>query len=247
MQTAKETALSALDPKARFRAAVPRNALIDISESVRTARSSAAKRALFLGLQGGAAAQLTGYEAHKVMELRLAAIARSYGGAPFDGGLFPRTSLRNFQMMADFDGVLIVRASIVEVWALPTRSTTRVNGSTLNWPYSKQTELYPREHSVDPPMLALLLTCRDKEVRGRYHEVAIAAMEPDHGGFIFYENVDSFIAGYESHDSGDATPDKIPTSRPQGPLPMTLRNPRVPFVGGEHPDVPDDKEETSPS
>lgn len=236
-----EMALLSLDVKARFRADVPRRALLDIVEATRAARSQAAKNAALVGLTGRAATALTGYQTHKVMEKRLAALALAYGGLSLDGGLFPGTTLRGFQVLAKFGGVLIARASIVESRALPTRCATRINGSTINWPFSGQRGLFPQDPGADPQMFALLVTCRDKEVRGKFHELAIALIEPDYSGYILYEDADSFIAGYdagEGHASTTGTPPMPPSS---GSFNIILRNPSKPFEGGESPKQPDEE------
>jgi hypothetical protein len=236
-----EMALAALDAKARFRAKVPRDAMISLGEGVRAIRSSAARRALQIGLIGRSATEVTGYETHKVMERKLASIAAAYGGTSREGGFFPQTELRNFQMLADFGSVLIARASIVEVRALPPRCTTRTNGSELNFPYSHQDDLFRPPMSDEPPMFALLLTCRDKEVRGKYHEVAIAVIEPDYSGFIFYEDVDTFIAGYtKGSESADDPTSETDTAAPDG-FQIKLRDVKKPFEGGEHPQLPEEE------
>jgi hypothetical protein len=241
MQLGMEIALVALDAKARFRASVPRHALIDLVDTVKAVRSSAARHAFQVGLEGGSATQLTGYEAHKVFERKLRRIAAISGGDSQDGGLFPGTELRNFQVLARFGSVLLARASIFEVRALPSACTTRKNGSSLNSPFSHQEELFSLERGDDPTMFALLLTCRDKEVRGRYHEVAIGLVEPDYSGFIFYEVADSFIAGYgTSGASGETSKDEM-TARGAPQLDIKLRNVKTPFEGGERP--PDQSEE----
>src|ERR1019366_1924912 len=50
LQTAMEIALRAFDAKTRFRANVPRGALIDLVENTRAARSAAARHAMLLGV-----------------------------------------------------------------------------------------------------------------------------------------------------------------------------------------------------
>ena len=229
--------MAALDAKALFRANVPRNALIDLVEGVRAIRSAAAQHASRLGLQGSAATQLVGYETHKVMESKLKRVADAYNGASQDGGCFPGTELRCHQMLATWGPILIARASIREARALPTSCATRKNGSSLNWPYSKQTEMGFRHPADDPPMFAMILTCRDIEVRGKFHEIAIAAMEADCSGFIFYESADTFIAGYGAPDAmSDGSSGTSPTPPSGPPLPMQLRGDvKKPFEGGEHP------------
>lgn len=233
MQLGMEVALVAFDATARFRTNVPRHALIDLVDTVKAVRSSAARHALQVGLEGGSATQLTGYEAHKVFERKLPRIAITSGGESQDGGLFPGTELRNFQMLARFGSVLLARASIFEIRALPSACTTRRNGSRLNSAFSHQEELFSREWGDDPTMFALLLTCRDKEARGRYHEVAVGAVEPDYSGFIFYEDADSFIAGYGALGAGGYTSEPGTAARGTPKLDIKLRNVKTPFEGGE--------------
>jgi hypothetical protein len=244
MQIGMEVALPALDAKARIRASVPRPALIDYSDTVRAVRSSAARHAVQVGLEGGSATQLTGYEAHKVFERKLRGIAIAHGGGSQDGGFFPDTTLRNFQVLAQHGCVLIARATIFEVRALPSACTSRRNGSSLNWPYSRQEGLFPRERSDDPTIFALLLTCRDKELRGKYHEVAIGVIEPDYSGFIFYEDVDSFIAGYIEIAGGHVDPTDGTDAATGDGFHIKLRDVKTPFEGGEHPRLPEDESGT---
>ena len=171
---------------------------------------------MLLGLSGRAASEVTGYQTHKVVERKFAAVAAAHRGTSIDGGVFPGTALRNFQMLAVFGSVLIARATIGEVRALPKQCASRVNGSTINWPFSGQEGLFPPEPLDDPAMFALLLTCKDKEVRGRFHEIALGVIEPDHSGFIFYEFADSFISSYRSDGSDETSVEDKPTPRLRG-------------------------------
>lgn len=230
--------MPALDAKARFRADVPRDLLLSLVEGLRDARSQAARNASLVGLDGRAATELTGYQTHKVFEKKLIRLASSRGSGAIDGGFFPGTTLRCYQGLGMFGSVLIARASIFESRALPPQCATRINGSTINWPYSRQGELLGRDPGDDLKMFALLLTCRDKEVRGKFYEVAIGAIEPDYAGFIFYENVESFIAGYD-----EVAPEPVDGSgsTASSPFNLVLRNPSKPFEGGETPQPPDEE------
>jgi hypothetical protein len=76
------------------------------------------------------------------------------------------------------------------------------------------------------------LTCRDRHDVGKFHEVAVAVIESDFSGFAFYEEIDSFIAGYgEGHASAEK--DKAPAPDGPAPLGIELRKDVKPFIGGE--------------
>jgi hypothetical protein len=208
--------------------------MIEHAQMVRLCRSEAGYYPKSVGLNGSRAARVIGYAAHELTEHRLAALADRFGGLVINGSHFPGTELRSYQVVAHYGRVLLGRATIADRRELPTRNITRSNGASLNRPFTLKPELpglLPAP-AVDSVLYALLLTCRDRRDASKLFEVAIGIIENDFSGFIFYQEIDQFIAGYEDHESKPVrSAAKVETQ----PIGLELRKGVQPFVAPENP------------
>ena len=192
-----------------------------------------------MGLTGKAAARTVGYATHEITEDRLIQMGVVQGGIVIQGSCFPGTQLRNYQVLVEYGSIVVGKATIAEVGELPTKNLTRANGVTLNRSYAEQLELpsfsqavEARVDSSDVPMYVTILTCRDRNNLSGLHEVAVAVIDASFESFIFYDEIDSFIAGYDAaSDEGSWATGSV--EAPMQPIPLQVRKDVKPFVGGE--------------
>jgi hypothetical protein len=222
---------------------VSKDHLIDLADEARACRKIAAEHALYMGLTGKSANRITGMATYELMEKRLYELTESVGGFPLEAGCFPGTTLRNYQTLGRHGRVLIGRASMSEIGALPSANLTRTHGAMLNSSYGTQPYLDGlAPASTEELLYVLLLTCRDSRSVKDLAEVAIGVLEPDFSGFIMYETIDRFLGGY------GAIPDP---ATPRGPddaqsLGLSLKPKVQPFIGGEaRPELREDEGKAS--
>lgn len=228
-----------------IRADVPRDVLIDLADAARASRKLAGEHALGMGLAGKSANRIAGMAAHELMELRLCELTEAAGGLVLEGGCFPGTTLRSYQSLCRYGRVLIGKASISEIGALPNPNMTRANGAKLNVPYGSQTYLEGLEPQAptEDVVYMLLLTCRDRNDVKSLAEVAIGVLEPDCSGFVMYQKVDRFLGSYDAAPVvRDPSGDRPRSATPAG---LSLKPIAAPFVGGEtEPEDADDSGRT---
>jgi len=186
-----------------------------------------------MGLAGRFALQIAGFGAYAIQNKRLPDLTLLQGGHVIEGQNFPGTELRSYQPICRYGRVLVGKASIQDPGELPSQNITRANGATVNVKHGS-TACFPGfgpKPPVEDVIYALLLTCRDRNDPERYTHVAIAVLEPDFSGFIFYESLDTFIAGYG--DAGEENSGNTGAVA-AGPLPgLALKKGVVPFQGTE--------------
>lgn len=211
---------------------VGKDKLIDVADLLRSTRKTAGEHAGAMGLAGRQALRIAGFGAYEIQTKLLPELTLLQGGFVIEDDNFPGTELRSFQPICRYGRVLFGKASIPDPGELPTRNVTRSNGAKVNVPHGTAAFL----PGLEPPaptkdvVYVLLLTCRDRNDPARYQHVAIAALEPDFSGFIFYEPLDQFIAGYGEIDSGTATGATTPAAASLG---LELKKGVPPFQGSE--------------
>lgn len=213
---------------------VTKDQLIDVADLLRSTRKTAGEHAGAMGLAGRAALRIAGFSAYEIQTKMLPELTLLQGGIVIEGENFPGTELRSFQPICRYGRVLFGKASIPDPGELPTQNVTRGNGAKVNVRHGTA-EFLP---GLAPPaptedvIYALLLTCRDRNDPAKYLHVAIAVLEPDFSGFIFYESLDGFIAGYGEGKAGGVTHGATTGPAPT-PLGLELKKGVAPFQGSE--------------
>jgi hypothetical protein len=212
---------------------VDKDKLIDIADLLRSTRKTAGEHAGAMGLAGRQALRIAGFSAYELQAKLLPELTLGQGGVVIEDDNFPGTELRSFQPICRYGRVLFGKASIPDAGELPTRNVTRSNGAKVNVLLGSATFLPGLEPAAptEDVVYVLLLTCRDRNDLARYQHVAIAALEPDFSGFIFYESLDHFIAGYGEICSEIGTHGA--TSPATASLGLELKKGVTPFQGSE--------------
>jgi len=228
--------MSADDVKRIIREDVTKSQLIDIADTLRSTRKTAGQHASAMGLAGRSASRIAGFGAYELQNIHLPALTIAHGGTVIDGENFPGTELRTYQPISQFGRTLIGKASIPDPGELPTQNLTRANGAKVNVKYATTGYLFGCEPAAptEDVIYVLLLTCRDRHDPEAYAEVAIAALEPDFSGYIFYELLDAFVAGY-ADGSAESTGD-VPATPIAPDFGLALRKGVSLFQGSETPD-----------
>lgn len=212
---------------------VKKGELIDAADLLRSTRKTAGEHASAMGLAGRAALRIAGFGAYEIQTKLLPELTQLQGGVVIEGENFPGTDLRSFQPICRYGRVMFGKASIPDPGELPTQNVTRGNGAKVNVRHGTA-EFLP---GLAPPaptedvVYVLLLTCRDCNDPEKYQHVAIAALEPDFSGYIFYESLDGFIAGYGEEEAGSGAP----AASAPAPLGLELKKGVAPFQGSEAP------------
>lgn len=215
---------------------VTKDQLIDVADMLRSTRKIAGDHAGAMGLEGRSALRIAGFGAYEIQTKRFPELTLLQGGIVIEGENFPGTELRSFQPISRYGRVLFGKASIPDPGGLPTQNVTRGNGAKVNVRHGTA-EFLP---GLAPPaptedvVYVLLLTCRDRNDPAKYQHVAIAALEPDFSGFIFYQTLDAFIAGYGEEEASTAGAG-APAAPARAPLGLELKKGVAPFQGSEAP------------
>lgn len=228
--------MSADDVKRIIREDVTKSQLIDIADTLRSTRKTAGQHACAMGLEGRSASRIAGFGAYELQNKLLPELAVAQGGIVINGENFPGTELRTYQPISRFGRILIGKASIPDPGELPTQNLTRKNGAKVNVKHATTGYLFGCEPvgSTEDVIYVLLLTCRDRNDPESYEEVAIAVLEPDFSGYICYDTLDAFIAGYGTTESGVGP--GAPAAPAAAALGLTLKKGVAPFHGSETPE-----------
>ncbi len=223
------------DIKRRLLGALPRHLVIDLLDMA-AARTLQAHELIRDGtdLDGRSARALEGQARFRLMEKGFQTVCGGHGGIALEGGVIPNTDLRFFQPFIRFGGaepgVVLGLASMPARHELPVKNQSRNAGVSLNYHLTPRLDL---DDTGPKPgdIFVLFLVARDPARAGKLEEVAIGIIDAEYASYLFYEPLETFIAGYadggEGGDAGDGEPP---------PALVTLKRRRQPYKPPEAPD-----------
>ena len=223
------------DIKRRLLSALPRHLVIDLLDMA-AARTLQAHELIRDGtdLDGRSARALEGQARFRLMEKGFQTVCEGHGGIALEGGVIPNTDLRFFQPFIRFGGaepgVVLGLASMPARHELPAKNQSRNAGVSLNYHLTPRLDL---DDTGPKPgdIFVLFLVARDPARAGKLEEVAIGIIDAEYASYLFYEPLETFIAGYadggEGGDAGDGEPP---------PALVTLKRRRQPYKPPEDPD-----------
>lgn len=188
------------DFKRRLITTLPRHLVLDLFDMA-TARTLKAHELVRDGtdLRGRSARALEGQARFRLMEKGFQDVCEQYGAIALDGGVIPGTDLRFFQPFMRFGGVgpgvVLGFASMPSRKELPTKNQSRASGVSLNYYLTPRLDLDGKGPKPGD-IFVLFLVARDPGRAGKVEEVAIGIIDAKYAGYLFYEAVENFIAGY---------------------------------------------------
>lgn len=226
--------------KQRVLSTLPRELVIDLFDvAVSRARQAHELVRDNTDLSGRSARGLEGQARFRLMEKGFQDVCERHGGLRLDGDVIPGTDLRYYQPFmrfgGDAPGVLLGLASMPARTELPVKNQSRSAGVTLNYRLTPRLDLGDGSASPKPgDIFVLLLFARDPAHAGQVEEVAIGVIDAEYAGYLFYESLEAFLAGYA-----------VPTDSAEGesgsPL-VTLKKTRKAFKPPETPEADDNAE-----
>lgn len=225
-----------------LRKALTKNLLVDLEDGLRAEALKAFEIVRdHTGLDKKRARESEGQLRFRMMERRFEEVCKMHGGALLDGGVIPSTDLKVFQPFMRFEvdgqGIILGLAAMPEPKALPQKNKSRLAGVRLNYhltPRLALDESGPKSGDI----FVLLLVSRHRERAGQIEEVAIGIIDSKYETFLFYETLDTFLAG---HADAPVVPSQ-PDAPPPAPATVALKKRVTPFVPPEA--MPEPKKET---
>jgi hypothetical protein len=223
------------DIKCRLITALPRHLVLDLLDMA-VARTLKAHELVRDGtdLSGRGARALEGQARFRLMEKGFQVVCEQHGAVALEGGVIPNTDLRFFQPFMRFGGseagVVLGFASMPARHEMPVKNQSRAAGVSLNYHLTPRLDL--DDQGPKPgDIFVLFLVARDPGRAGKIEEVAVGVIDAEYAGYLFYEPVETFVAGY-------ATPTEV-TDADARPELVRLKTKRKQF---KPPEVPDPKD-----
>jgi len=227
--------------KRRLIATLPRHLVLDLLDMA-TARTLAAHELVRDGtdLSGRSARALEGQARFRLMEKGFQDVCEQHGAVAVEGGMIPGTNLRFFQPFMRFSGtkfgVVLGFASMPARAEVPSKNQSRVAGVSLNYYLTPRLDLDDKGPKPGD-IFVLFVVARDPARAGKVEEVAIGVIDAEYASYLFYEPVETFIAGYaESIES--------PVKGVDVAHLVTLKTKRKTY---KPPEVPDSEDDTGQS
>lgn len=161
------------------------------------------------GLDEKRARELVGQARFRMLEKGFVDVCEIHGGQLLPDGVIPGRGVRAFQPFMRFGneapGVVLGIASMPMAKELPNKNQSRSAGVLLNDFLTPQLDL--GDVTVKPgDIFVLFLFARDRGRPGMIDEVAIGIIDADYKAYLFYEPVDSFLAGYAPTPAPEPVP-----------------------------------------
>lgn len=230
--------------QARLRTVLSRDLLIDLEDRIKAEalRAYEVVRDGFEGLTPLRARGLEGQARFRSCEQGFEDVCTLHGGRLLEGGVIPKTDLKIHQPFMRFEhegqGVVLALASMPVTGALPVKNKSRLAGVSINYELSPRLDFDGAGPRIGD-IFGALLVARDRERAGKIEEIAVGVIASNYEGFLYYEPLDSFLAGEADVDPNIQPPD--PVVSPEGEQPqVTLKKVPKLFVP---PEAPSNREE----
>ena len=222
--------------KSRLLKALPKNLLVDLDDRLRAEALKAFEMVRDRsGLDAKRSRELEGQARFRMMEQAFQEVCESADGKLLEGGVIPRTDLKVFQPFIRFEGakhgVILGLSAMTEPKSIPSKNKSRLAAVSLNYYLSPRLDLDGASPKVGD-LFALFLVSRDKDRAGKIEEVALGVIDSKYESFLFYEPLETFMAGYTERPQG-----KAPTPRKRV---VALKKEIKPFVPPEMPKKEED-------
>ncbi|WP_156918186.1 hypothetical protein [Bradyrhizobium sp. Cp5.3] len=227
--------------RSRLRTVLSRNLLIDLEDRIKAEalRAHEVVRDGFEGLTPLRARGLEGQARFRSCEQGFEDVCSLHGGHLLEGGVMPKTDLRIHQPFMRFEhegqGIILALASMPATGALPAKNKSRLAGVSVNYELSLRLDFDGTGPKIGDIFVALLVA-RDRDRAGKIEEIAVGVIESNYEGFLYYEPLNSFLAG-EDGVAPDVPP-PTPIAPPEAEQPQVmLKKVMRPFVPPEAPTV----------
>lgn len=181
------------------------------------------------------ARELVGQARFRMLEKGFVDVCQLHGGQRLPDGMIPGRDVRAFQPFMRFGGddpgVVLGIASMPTTKDVPNKNQSRSAGVQLNdflKPRLDLGDIAPKPGDI----FVLFLFARDRGRPGMIEEVAVGVIDAEYKAYLFYEPVDSFLAGYAPPPAPEPAPEDLGTDSP--PL-VRLRLGRKAFKPPETP------------